>query len=85
MKNRIVEADGMLTERRDTMILPFTEPLIHLFTRLDTWADEQRDALRAEIKTWVNGNWAIAAAECSKRPSARPQRVKTGGVPPGVR
>jgi len=47
------EADGMLSERRDTVIAPFTGPLVHLFPRLDTWADEQRDTLRAETKTWV--------------------------------
>jgi len=49
----LVEADGMLTERRDTVVAPFTGPLAHLFTRLDTWASEQRDTLRAEIKTLV--------------------------------
>jgi hypothetical protein len=52
-KVRIAEADGMLSERRDTVIAPFTGPLVHLFPRLDTWADEQRDTLRAETKTWV--------------------------------
>jgi len=52
-KIRIADADGMLAERRDTMVLPFTGPLAHLFARLDAWAIEQRDALRAEIKTLV--------------------------------
>ena len=52
-KFRIAEADGMLAERRDTMVPPFTGPLTHLFTRLDTWASEQRDTLRAEIKKLV--------------------------------
>ncbi|MBK5280624.1 MAG: hypothetical protein JJE16_00890 [Nitrospiraceae bacterium] len=52
-KIRITEADGMLTERRDTVVGPFTGPLVHLFPRLDSWAVEQRDALRAEIKTLV--------------------------------
>jgi hypothetical protein len=52
-KIRITEADGMLTERRDTVVAPFTGPLVHLFPRLDAWAVEQRDALRAEIKTLV--------------------------------
>ena len=47
------EADGMLAERRDTVVAPFTGPLAHLFARLDAWAVEQRDALRAEIKTLV--------------------------------
>jgi hypothetical protein len=52
-KFRIAEADGMLSERRDTIVVPFTGPLVHLFPRLDAWAGEQRDALRAEIKKLV--------------------------------
>jgi hypothetical protein len=52
-KIRIAEADGMLTERRDTVVAPFTGPLVHLFPRLDAWAGEQRESLRAEIKTLV--------------------------------
>ncbi|MEO5631220.1 MAG: hypothetical protein ABIO96_07615 [Nitrospiraceae bacterium] len=52
-KIRIAEADGMLSERRDIVVAPYTGPLIHLFARLDTWASEQRDTLRAEIKTLV--------------------------------
>ncbi len=52
-KIRIAEADGMLAERRDTVVAPFTGPMAHLFARLDTWAVEQRDTLRAEIKTLV--------------------------------
>ena len=52
-KIRIAEADGLLSERRDTVIPPFTGPQAHLFARLDAWADEQRDTLRAEIKTLV--------------------------------
>jgi hypothetical protein len=52
-KIRIADADGMLAERRDTMVPPFTGPLAHLFARLDAWAGERRDTLRAEIKTLV--------------------------------
>jgi hypothetical protein len=52
-KLSIAEADGMLTERRDTVVAPFTGPLVHLFPRLDAWAVEQRDSLRAEIKKLV--------------------------------
>jgi hypothetical protein len=52
-KLRIADADGMLSERRDTVIAPFTGPLVHLFPRLDAWAGEQRETLRAEIKTLV--------------------------------
>ena len=52
-KFRIAETDGMLAERRDTVVAPFTGPLAHLFARLDAWAVEQRETLRAEIKTLV--------------------------------
>ncbi|MGH7181429.1 MAG: hypothetical protein ACREJN_05575 [Nitrospiraceae bacterium] len=52
-KMRIAEADGMLAERRDIIVAPFTGPLAHLFPRLDAWATEQRDTLRAELKTRV--------------------------------
>jgi hypothetical protein len=52
-KIRIAEADGMLTERRDTVVGPFTGPLAHMFAQLDAWAGEQRETLRAEIKTLV--------------------------------
>ena len=52
-KLRIADAEGMLLERRDTVIAPFTGPLVHLFPRLDAWAGEQRETLRAEIKTLV--------------------------------
>ena len=52
-KIRIAEADGMLAERRDTVVAPFTGPLVHLFPRLDAWAAEQRETLRTEIKKLV--------------------------------
>lgn len=52
-KIRIADADGMLTERRDTVVGPFTGPLAHLFARLDAWTVEQQEALRAEIKKLV--------------------------------
>jgi hypothetical protein len=52
-KIRIADADGMLAERRDTVVAPFTGPLGYLFPRLDDWAVEQQETLRAEIKTLV--------------------------------
>ncbi|TKB75928.1 MAG: hypothetical protein E8D46_00840 [Nitrospira sp.] len=52
-KIRIAESDGMLSERRDTLVAPFTGPLFHLFARLDAWADEKRESLREEIRTLV--------------------------------
>jgi hypothetical protein len=52
-KIRIADADGMLAERLDTVVAPFTGPLVHLFARLDAWAVEQQETLRAEIKKLV--------------------------------
>jgi hypothetical protein len=52
-KMKIADADGMLSERRDIVIAPFTGPLAHLFPRLEAWATEQRETLRAEIKSLV--------------------------------
>ena len=43
----------MLAERRDIVVVPFTGPLAHMFARLDAWTVEQRESLRAEIKTLV--------------------------------
>ena len=52
-KIRIADADGILAERRDTVVAPYTGSLVHLFPRLAAWAAEQRESLRAEIKTLV--------------------------------
>ena len=52
-KIRIAEADGMLSERRDTVVAPFTGPMVYLFPRLDAWATEQQAMLRAEITKLV--------------------------------
>ncbi len=52
-KIRIAEADGMLSERRDTVVAPFTGPMAYLFPRLDSWAGEQQATLRAEITKLV--------------------------------
>ena len=52
-KIRIAEADGMLSERRDTVVAPFTGPMAYLFPRLEAWATAQQETLRAEIKKLV--------------------------------
>ncbi len=52
-KIRIAEADGMLSERRDTVVPPFTGPMAYLFPRLETWVGEQQATLRAEITKLV--------------------------------
>jgi hypothetical protein len=52
-KMQIAEAEGMLTERRDVMVGPFTGPLAHLFVKLQARLDHEQAALRAEIKQRV--------------------------------
>ena len=53
----------MLAERRDTVVAPFTGPFVHLFARLDAWADEQRDTLRAKLETLVDLKLDCASLE----------------------
>jgi hypothetical protein len=75
----------MLAERRDTVVHPFTGPLAHLFARLDAWAAEQRESLRAEIKSCLRYSRA-GVAGCSKRPSSKAAADEsTGGVASGLR
>lgn len=52
-KFKIVEAEGMLADRRDVMVEPFTGPHAHLFARLAAWMEQEKDALRREIKEKV--------------------------------
>jgi hypothetical protein len=49
-KFTIADEEGMLAERRDVLLPPFTGALDHLFPRLTAWMDEAKDRLRAEIK-----------------------------------
>jgi hypothetical protein len=52
-KFNIVEAEGMLGERRDVMVEPFTGPHAHLLPKLTAWMEREKDALRREIKEKV--------------------------------
>mgnify|MGYP003331263957 CR=1 FL=1 len=52
-KMQIAEQEGMLAERRDVMVGPFTGPLAHLFAKLQTRLDHERSAVRDEIKKRV--------------------------------
>ncbi|MEW6246589.1 MAG: hypothetical protein AB1555_07755 [Nitrospirota bacterium] len=52
-KLRIADQEGMLSERQDVLIGPFTGPLNHLFPRLDAWLNDEQAALRAEIRQRV--------------------------------
>jgi hypothetical protein len=49
-KLRIAEAEGMLKERRDVLLPPFTGPMAHLFPRLEAWIQAQQSGLREEVK-----------------------------------
>ncbi|HLZ35421.1 MAG TPA: hypothetical protein VKP13_15540 [Nitrospira sp.] len=53
-KIRIAEAEGHLLERREVSIPPFAGPYFHLFPRLESWFEREREALREEIKKRVN-------------------------------
>lgn len=52
-KLHIAEDEGLLSERRDVIVAPFTGPLAHLFGRLDSWMGREQDSLRAEVKKRV--------------------------------
>jgi len=52
-KVRIAEAEGMLAERRDVMLAPFVGPLSHLFSKLEALFEQNKSALREEVKKRV--------------------------------
>jgi hypothetical protein len=49
-KLRIADQDGLLSGRADVVVAPFTGERAHLFARLESWFEEQQEALRTEIK-----------------------------------
>ena len=49
-KLRIADHDGLLSGRADVVVAPFTGAEAHLFARLESWLEQQREALRTEIK-----------------------------------
>jgi hypothetical protein len=53
-KLRIAEGEGQLLERRDVVIPPYAGPLAHMYARLESWVERERDTLRAEIKKRAN-------------------------------
>jgi len=52
-KVQVAEAEGMLVERRDTMLPPFVGPLAHLFPKLEAWFEQERVAVREDIRKRV--------------------------------
>lgn len=49
-KIRVADAEGLLAERRDVMLSPFSGPLNHLFVKLDALFDVEQATVREEIK-----------------------------------
>jgi hypothetical protein len=52
-KLALVDADGLLNERRDVMIGPFTESLSHLAEPLAQWMSAEKEKLRQMIKDQI--------------------------------
>ncbi len=52
-KVRIADAEGMLVERRDVLIEPYNGPLAHLFPKLETLFEQDKEAVREEIRKRV--------------------------------
>ena len=52
-KVRIAEAEGMLVERRDVMLVPFVGPLAHLFPKLEALFEQDKQTVREEIRKRV--------------------------------
>jgi hypothetical protein len=49
-KLRIADQDGLLSGRADVVVPAFAGSMGHLFARLESWLEQQREALRTEIK-----------------------------------
>jgi hypothetical protein len=52
-KLKIADADGLLFERRDVMVGPFVDDLMHLFGPLDQWMKAEQHNLRQTIKDQI--------------------------------
>jgi hypothetical protein len=52
-KLEITNDEGLLQQRQDVLVEPFTGSLVHLFPRLDAWMNENRETLREEIRQRV--------------------------------
>jgi hypothetical protein len=52
-KVRVAEREGMLVERRDTMLAPFVGPLAYLFPKLEALFEQERSTVREDIRKRV--------------------------------
>ncbi len=49
-KLQIADDQGMLSQRQDVLIDPFTETFAHLFLKLEEWMRRSREELREEVR-----------------------------------
>lgn len=49
-KLQIVEEEGMLAQRLDVLVEPFTATFAHLFPKLEAWMREEQETLRREVR-----------------------------------
>jgi hypothetical protein len=52
-KLEMADADGLLADRRDVMVGPFVDDLMHLFGPLDQWMKAEQHTLRKTIKDQI--------------------------------
>ena len=52
-KMEVAEAEGMLAERRDMILAPFSGPLAHLFPKLEASLETDQSAIREEVRRRV--------------------------------
>jgi hypothetical protein len=52
-KIQIANEEGMFSQRLDVKIPPFAGPLAHHFSRLETWMQQNKDAIRQEIRETI--------------------------------
>jgi len=52
-KVKVAEEEGMMVERRDIMLAPFVGPLSHLFQKLEGLFEQEKTAVREEVRKRV--------------------------------
>jgi hypothetical protein len=52
-KLEIADGDNLLADRRDVMVGPFVDSLMHLFGPLDQWMKAEQHGLRKTIKDQI--------------------------------
>ena len=52
-KLKLADGDGLLADRRDVMVGPFVDDLMHLFGPLDQWMKAEQQVLRKTIQDQI--------------------------------